>query len=263
MFHILNSVFLHFFISAGKEAQIHVDSVPLQTAFIPSFENDKVIMIKQAFALSVLTVLVAGGVLSVFAVPVHADVPGDINFWLTNTGSATVGGLDTNFAATGPAISTASGSTTFTFAASGYSYTKIAAGTDNFILAIIGGSSGTVCLDITVTATSHGTDSGTSCSGVAGDGLYTFFIPSTWGGLVTSAQSNTFTITCDAITTAPGGCAAISLQWGGNSSSSSNVQIPSAVSSSVPEFGMSSAFVAAFALLGASLLRRGKMNWTR
>jgi hypothetical protein len=219
-------------------------------------------MIKQAFALSVLTVLVAGGVLSVFAVPVRADSPGDINFWLTNTGSATVGGLDTNFAATGSAMSTTAGSTTFTFAVSGYTYTKIAAGTDNFILAIIGGTSGTVCLDITLTATSHGTDSGTSCSGVAGDGLYTFIIPSTWGGPVTPGQSNTFTITCDATTTAPGGCTAISLQWGGNSSSSSNVQIPSAVSSSVPEFGISGVFVAAFALLGAALLRRGKMTWT-
>jgi len=253
---------LQFCISAGKEVQIHVDSVLLQTALIPSFDNEKVIMIKRALAMSVLTVLVAGGVLSMFAVPARADTPGDINFWLTNTGSAIAGGLDTNFAATGTAISTASGSTTFTFAASGYSYTKIAAGTDNFILAIMGGSSGTVCLDITLTATTHGTDSGTSCSGVAGDGLYTFIIPSTWGGLVTSGQSNTFTITCDTITTAPGGCTAISLQWGGNSSSSSNVQIPSAVSSSVPEFGMSSAFVAAFALLGAALLRRGKINWT-
>jgi hypothetical protein len=58
----------------------------------------------------------------------------------------------------------------------------------------------------------------------------------------------------------PGGCAAISLQWGGDSASSANIQIPSTLS--VPEFGVSSVFVAAFAMLGVVLLRRGKMNWT-
>jgi len=210
--------------------------------------------LKRTVGFGLIGLLLGAGLLSMLAVPAFADTP-DINFWMTNTGSSTGGGLTTNPSATGSATSAVMGAATFTFASAGYTYTKIGAGTDNFILEInSAASSGTVCMVITFTASTHPTDSATTCSSFGGNGLYTFGIPSSWGGLVTAAQTNTATITCTAGTTVSGGCAGVTLGWAGNNSSSSNIQIPS----TVPEFGVATVLVGAVGLLGVALIRRSK-----